>query len=173
IMKASAVINSYKNGNRDFSGQKLRGKNFAGQNLSGANFSNCDIRGANFKGATLIGANFTGATAGLQKPWMIGLLLVAFLFIGLSSFFSAIAGGLVVYIFDISSVENQVIGWTSLLIFLILSIVSYFRGLGRGLGAVALALPFVLAGALVLALVGVLSGGGAGVVTVAAALVGA
>ncbi|EAM51762.1 pentapeptide repeat-containing protein [Crocosphaera watsonii WH 8501] len=70
-MKASAVINSYKNGNRDFSGQKLRGKNFAGQNLSGANFSNCDIRGANFKGATLIGANFTGATAGLQKPWMI------------------------------------------------------------------------------------------------------
>lgn len=147
-MKASAVINSYKEGRRDFSGEKLRGGNFARQNLSEANFSHCDIRGTNFKGANLTGANFTGATAGLQKRWIIGLLLVAFLLILLSGLCSAFIGSLVSFIIDSSSVTNQLGGWTSLIVLLIVCIFSYFRGLagGVGTGAIALAIAGTIGG---------------------------
>ncbi|MDJ0659966.1 MAG: pentapeptide repeat-containing protein [Crocosphaera sp.] len=174
-MKASIVINSYKNGQRNFSGEKLRGQNFAGQNLSEANFSNCDIRGANFKGATLTGANFTEATAGLQKRWIIGLMLVALLFTGLFSFVAPILGVLVAYIFDSSSLENQVIGWTSLLVLLIFCIFSYFRGLVGGAVAVALAVPVALAFTVALdgGLAAAVALGGGVAFTVVGAVVGA
>ncbi len=131
-MKASELINLYNAGKRDFSGECLRGQNFAGKDLSGADFGGCDIRGANFTDATLTEANFSNATAGLQKRWMIGLLLVALLLIALSSICSAFVGALVAFIFDSSSVENQVIGWVSLGVLLIFCTISYWKGLGGG-----------------------------------------
>ncbi|MGB5596027.1 MAG: pentapeptide repeat-containing protein [Crocosphaera sp.] len=131
-MKASELINLYDAGRRDFSGECLRGQKFAGKDLSGANFSGCDIRGANFTGANLTGANFSKATAGLQKRWMIGLLLAALLLIALSSICSAFVGALVAFIFDSSNVGNQVAGWTSLIVLLIFGIISYWKGLGGG-----------------------------------------
>ncbi|ACB51329.1 rfrA family pentapeptide repeat [Crocosphaera subtropica ATCC 51142] len=137
-MKASELINLYNARRRDFPGECLRGQNFAGKDLSGANFRGCDIRGANFTGATLIEANFSNATAGLQKQWMMGLLLVAFLLIALSSVCSAFVGYLVSLILNSSSVDNQVAGWVSLGILLIFCLISYWKGLGRGLAAVAI-----------------------------------
>ncbi len=97
-MKASAVINSYKNGRRDFSGETLRGENFAGKNLSsanfskceirGANFSNCDIRGTNFKDANLTGANFSQVKASITNKGFFCFIASIILFIGLSQHFA-------------------------------------------------------------------------------------
>ncbi|MHC5860964.1 pentapeptide repeat-containing protein [Nostoc sp.] len=73
---------------QDFSRQNLRGRSFKGQNLAGANFSGADIRGVDFSGANLRGADFSHATAGLQKRWIIILILSAFLVSILSAFVS-------------------------------------------------------------------------------------
>ena len=72
----------------NYSGKNLRGRSFKGQNLEGANFSYADIRSANFTGANLRGANFTGAKAGLQRRWVVFLLIISLLMLGISSFLS-------------------------------------------------------------------------------------
>ncbi|MEH2306517.1 pentapeptide repeat-containing protein [Nostoc sp.] len=73
---------------RSFKGQNLRGANFSGADITGANFSGADIRGANFANATLKDAHFTDAKAGLQRRWVIGLLIVLLLLSALSGFAS-------------------------------------------------------------------------------------
>ena len=60
-MKASQVLQEYKQGRRDFKGVSLRGQSFVKQDLSGADFSKADIRGANFSHADIRGANFSHA----------------------------------------------------------------------------------------------------------------
>ena len=69
---------------KDFSHQNLRGCSFKGQNFTGANFSGADIRGANFTGANLTLANFSHTQAGLQKRWVIGLVVMSCLLSGIS-----------------------------------------------------------------------------------------
>ncbi|MDJ0660527.1 MAG: pentapeptide repeat-containing protein [Crocosphaera sp.] len=153
-MKAADVIKAYKNGERNFQRKNLRGANFKGHNLSGADFSYCQIQGANFSGANLTNAKFIGAKAGLQKRWVMILLLVVLVFIILSSFFSTVLGYIVAFIFK-SDVEHQESGWTALIIIIIFYIITFHKNLrgglmfvaGAGAGAFALAIVVVLAGA--------------------------
>jgi uncharacterized protein YjbI with pentapeptide repeats len=72
----------------DYSGQNLRGRSFKGQNLTGANFNGADIRGADFSKANLKDAHFRGAKAGLQRRWVIRLLIALLLLSALSGFVS-------------------------------------------------------------------------------------
>ncbi|NEP90669.1 MAG: hypothetical protein F6K18_29770 [Okeania sp. SIO2C2] len=80
-MKAREILQQYKEGRRDFPGVNLRGLSFKGKkgekrkDLSGANFSGADIRGTNFREAILQGTNFQGAKGGLQKRWVVVLLI--------------------------------------------------------------------------------------------------
>ena len=167
-MKAVEVIEQYKNGRRDFRGESLRGCNFKNQDLSGADFSGCDIRGANFSGANLTEVKFEKAKAGLQKRWMIFLLLAALLLMIISSFFSGIVGVFVVHIFDQSSTENQVIGWISLIFLLFFCILIWRKNFLAGLAGAAVAVPGVLAGAGVLAVAAVAAVAAGAVAAVAA-----
>ncbi len=137
----------------DYSGQNLQGRSFKGQNLTGANFSKADIRGANFTNAILKGVDFTGAKAGLQKRWVIGLLIITLLLSALSGFFSAIIGVYIAYIFF----DDVITGIVSLVMVTVFFIVTIRKGLVAGAGAVALALAGSLAGVVAgsLALAGV------------------
>ncbi|MFM6224755.1 MAG: pentapeptide repeat-containing protein, partial [Dolichospermum sp.] len=91
----------------DYSGQNLRGRSFKGQDLTGANFSQADIRGANFTNANLKGADFTGAKAGLQRRWVIGLLIITLLLSALPGLFSTAS---VSYVTIDSSIQGISIG---------------------------------------------------------------
>jgi uncharacterized protein YjbI with pentapeptide repeats len=136
----------------NYGGQNLRGRSFKGQNLTGANFSKADIRGANFTNAILKGADFSGAKAGLQKRWVIGLLIITFLQSALSGFLSIFIGVLITYVFDTKSSENVIVGIVSLVIVTVFCIITIRKGLVAGALAVAVALALAGAGALAVAL---------------------
>ena len=195
-MKAAAVIEQYKNGRRDFRGESLRGGNFRGTDLAEADFSGCDIRGANFSRANLTGVKFAEAKAGLQNRWVVILLGLALVLIVISSFFSVVAAYLVSLIFDSSSTQNQVAGWSTLIFLICFCAVTWLKNILAGVGAFAFAfavavafagavavvfagavpvvfagaVPVAVAGAVAVALAGALAGAGAVAVTVAGAL---
>jgi ABC-type multidrug transport system fused ATPase/permease subunit len=125
----------------NYGGQNLRGRSFKGQNLTGANFSKADIRGANFTNAILKGADFSGAKAGLQKRWVIGLLIITFLQSALSGFLSIFISLFIAYIFDTKDTENFIIGILGLVIVTVFCIVT----IRKGLVAVALAVALAVA----------------------------
>ncbi|NEO93355.1 MAG: pentapeptide repeat-containing protein, partial [Moorea sp. SIO3G5] len=97
--KANNILIQYAAGRRYFRRVNLRGQSFQGEDLSGADFSEADIRGANFKNASLTGTKFCKAKAGLQKRWVIVLLLVSWITSGLSGIISSFGGVLVALVF--------------------------------------------------------------------------
>ncbi|MBE9199161.1 MULTISPECIES: pentapeptide repeat-containing protein [unclassified Nodularia (in: cyanobacteria)] len=172
---------------QDYSGKNLRGRSFKGQKLEGADFSYADIRGANFTGANLKNANFSHAQCGLQKRWAIFLVAVSWLLSAISGFFSAFTGYLISLIFDSSDIENQIGGWTALIVVIIVFIVILVQGLNSAI-AIAIAFAFAFAGAIIAAaaaaaIVGAFAEAAAGVIAgvgaiaiaaaIAAAIVGA
>ncbi|MEH2287384.1 pentapeptide repeat-containing protein [Nostoc sp.] len=158
----------------DFSGQNLRGRNFKGrQDLAGANFSYADIRGANFTNANLRGTNFSHTKAGLQRRWAIFLVFVSLLLWGLSGCLWSVNGYLVSLIFDTSSLENQIRGWTALVVLIAFFFVTICQGAVAGAGAVAVAGALAVAVAVAGALAGALASGGTRVGTGALAGAGA
>jgi uncharacterized protein YjbI with pentapeptide repeats len=155
---------------QDYSNQNLRGRSFKGQNLEGANFSSADIRSADFTGANLNSADFSGTKAGLQKRLAIFLVGVSWLLSGVSGFFSAFAGVLITSIFDTSSLENRVSGWTALIVIIVLFIVILRQGLNLAVvfaAAAALGIALAVLGAVVGAVLGAFA------VAVAVAVAGA
>ncbi|WP_371357470.1 pentapeptide repeat-containing protein, partial [Hydrocoleum sp. CS-953] len=142
----------YKEGEKNFRRKNLRGLSFKGENLSGADFSGADIRGTNFRGANLTGAKFCGAKGGLQKRWVVVLLIVVFILAGISGFFSAFTGYLISLIFDNSSLEFQVLGWATLIVAIFFWIVVISRGIIAAFGAFAITVAF--AGAFAVAFAG-------------------
>jgi len=145
-MKAHEVLKRYEAGRRDFSGENLRGQSFKGKDLSGANFSEADIRGANFTNTKLTGANFSGAKAGLQRRWLIGLVIGSWILSGLSGIFSAYLGFLIAMIFN-KDIGNVLTGWITLIAIAIFFIVTIRKDLVAGLVAGAFGGAFGGAGA--------------------------
>ncbi len=117
----------------DYSGQNLRGRSFKGQNLTGANFSKADIRGADFTNAILKNADFTGAKAGLQRRWVIGLLIVSWLLAAISGCGSIPLGMLITYIFDTNFTEKFLTGLLSVVAVAVFFVFAICKGLTAGL----------------------------------------
>lgn len=136
---------------QDFSGQNLRGRSFKGQDLTGANFSRADIRGANFTDATLTGANFSYAKAGLQRRWIISLLIASPILSAVAVLISIIIGLLVGY-FSIPNSNFNVIASIAILVVLAaFFVVTIYKGLEPSLRLVAAigavgAVSFAIAG---------------------------
>jgi len=131
----------------DYSGENLQGRSFEGKDLTGANFSKADIRGADFTNATLKDADFTGAKAGIQKCWVIGLLIVAFLVSAIIGFFSIIIGAVMTYyIFNLKNPENFIVGIFCLAIVTVFCLVTIRKSLiaGTGAGGITGALALVV-----------------------------
>ncbi len=171
-MKAAAVIEQYKNGRRDFRGESLRGGNFRGADLAGADFSGCDIRGANFSRANLTGVKFAGAKAGLPKRWLVILLGLALVLTVVSSFFSLVAAYLVSLIFDSSSTQNQVAGWSILILLICFCAVTWRKNILAGVGVGALLFAGVGAGVVAIGVAGVVARVGAGALLFAGEVAG-
>jgi uncharacterized protein YjbI with pentapeptide repeats len=91
----------------DFSGNQ-RGKDFRGRDLRGADFANADIRGASFANAELQGADFSGAKAGLQRRWVIGQTILAFIVSIVLNFTSATMNAFVFSYFFRKSTINEI-----------------------------------------------------------------
>ncbi|HEY9612483.1 pentapeptide repeat-containing protein [Allocoleopsis sp.] len=149
-MRATEVLKQYADGRRDFSGENLKGQSFKGKDLSGANFSEADIRGANFTNAKLTGANFKRANAGLQRRWVMGLVIGSWLLAGLSGIFSGLATYFAGMLFDINSSENVFFGVTALVMLVIFLVVTTSQGLVKGI--FALAVTFAVAGTFAIAI---------------------
>ena len=130
----------------DYSGQNLQGRSFKGQDLTDANFSQADIKGADFTNAILKGADFTGAKAGLQKRWVIGLLIITLLLSALSGLFSTVS---VVLMYNIK--KDIIAGIVALITLAIFCIITARKGLLAGLGMVAVAFGVVAVSAVTFA----------------------
>ncbi|NEO22131.1 MULTISPECIES: pentapeptide repeat-containing protein [unclassified Moorena] len=182
-MKAKEVLRRYAAGERDFRRENLRGQSFQGEDLSGADFSEADIRGANFKNANLTETKFCKAKAGLQKRWAIVVLLVSWIASGLSGIIYLFSGEFVEHIFNSTNITEKVLGWTILVVIIVLFAIILRQGIGgpvavvlvvAGTGSLAVALGKVFAEAVAGALAGALAiiGFVAGVLALAVAVVG-
>ena len=153
-LRKGEILQLYQQGKREFQRFNLRGLSFEGKNLPDADFSFADIRGTNFRGANLTGARFCGAKAGLQKRWVVVLLMGVFLLVGISAFFSVFTSYLILLIFDSSSIENQVIGWVSLIVIIVFWIMLFYNRIENVAFAFAFAVAVAVAGAFAVAVAG-------------------
>ncbi|MBV8887567.1 MAG: pentapeptide repeat-containing protein [Chroococcidiopsidaceae cyanobacterium CP_BM_RX_35] len=149
-MKAAEVIRLYETGQRNFPSENLRGQSFKGQDLSEANFSGTDIRGADFSNAILIGTNFSHAQAGLQRRWVILLVVISFFLAGLSGFASALTGSLEGHLLLNSGIQNQsfvslVSSGLVLILFTLFCVVTVRQGLEAAFRFLTLALVMAVA----------------------------
>ena len=123
---------------------KLQGRSFKGKNLDGANFSNADIRGADFTNASLIGANFKYAKAGLQRRWVIGLIIGSWFLAAIAGFISGYSSG-----FAIDILRQQSFYFfssaVSLIIWGLFLLVAFYKGLGAALGSLAVTVATAMA----------------------------
>ncbi len=157
-MKAEEVLERYREGERDFCRENLKGQSFKGKDLSGADFTQADIRGVDFTNAILIGTDFRGALAGQKRRWTIGLIVVSWLLSGLSGIFSLLIASILVNLLKstgntATDHEYFISGVFSLFALASFFIVTVRKGLAAGLVAVAgaVVVAVAVAGAVVVA----------------------
>lgn len=148
-MNAKELLRRYQGGERDFSGEDLRGQSFKDVDLSGAKFIRADIRGVDFSFSNLIGVNFSHTECGLQRGGMGCLVLLLWILAFGFSIFVGSIGPFLKYNFDTHTHGNAFLVWSSLIALVLFFAVTFHRGLKSGLAFFAVMLPiaysFILA----------------------------
>lgn len=129
---------------QDFRHANLQGRSFKDENLDGANFSHADIRGADFTNASLIGADFSHAKAGLQRRWIIWLVIGSWFLAAIAGFISGYASSLAIDILrkqDFYFFPSAV----ALVILAFFLLVVFYKGLGAALGSLAVTVATAMA----------------------------
>ncbi len=144
LNKGVDAWNKYRKSHRHIK-INLRGADFRGQNLSGADFSEADIRSTKFTGANLRDAKFCGAKCGLQRRWVLFLLILCLLLVGV---------GVLVGVLVVVKALSEVVLLVVLLVGVVVGVV-----LGGVLGVVLGGVGAVLVGGVVLVVVGGIVGG--------------
>ncbi|QYO64146.1 pentapeptide repeat-containing protein [Leptolyngbya sp. 7M] len=140
-MNKQELLDLYRQGERNFRKQDLKGQSFIGQDLSGADFSGSDIRGADFSQAILRGANFTSVQAGLQRSEAILLLL----FLVLVAVLLGAVAGFVGTLLNLelraftNSFQEVTAGWAMVMLLLAFAFISVLEGITTGFSVFALA----------------------------------
>lgn len=143
-MKAKELIWLYELGERNFSGQDLKGKSFRGAVLSDADFSRADLRGTDFTQATLRNVNFANARFGLERHYAIvmGVSLV------LMALVLGSVAGLVDTVAELEFHSTQWVDlipkWLTVVMLLSFSIVAVNRGIAASF--LVFLLTFILSG---------------------------
>ncbi|NJR39136.1 MAG: pentapeptide repeat-containing protein [Leptolyngbyaceae cyanobacterium CSU_1_4] len=153
-MRTAELLELYKQGNRDFRNQDLRGKSFVGQDLSGVNLSGSDLRGTDFTNAILQNVNFTGVRAGLLPAQKITILVASVLA-------SLLLGGLAGWVDALVELEfhnSDGFGgiapsisakWIVLIILLVFGYVTQRHGMVSGFSTFTVALAVAVVGAFI------------------------
>ncbi len=118
----------------------LQGCSFRNNNLSGVNLSHADIRGADFTNGTLTGTNFSRAQAGLQRNWILGLIILSLILGIVAGFISGYVGGFAGSVL-VSEGIFAVPFWSSIVAIFILAtftLITIRQGLGGSLGTLAI-----------------------------------
>ncbi|MEM9273152.1 MAG: pentapeptide repeat-containing protein [Cyanobacteria bacterium P01_F01_bin.143] len=173
-MKAKEVLRRYADGERNFRGVNLRGCSFKDKDLSGADFSEADIRRANFTNAKLRGTNFSGAKAGLQRRWVIALMIVAWLMAIISELFYTISLAGLLYVLSEDAELNSSGKIINILVLSVIHLIFFYftirRGLVAGISSFAVAGAIAVSGAITIA--GAFAGAGAFAVAITVAVAG-
>ncbi|MBV6628017.1 MAG: pentapeptide repeat-containing protein [Rivularia sp. (in: Bacteria)] len=130
----------------NFCRANLQGQSFEGKDLTGADFSYSDIQGTDFTNAILVGAKFTHTTAGLRNSWN-PIIIFCSILLSLSSGIGAIIMGYYLQSFVISppNEATYIFAVSILLLFTVICIVIFRRGIEATLGSVTLAITGILA----------------------------
>lgn len=119
---------------------------FKGENRSNEDFSGCDIRGADFTNANLVGAKFIQTRAGQTLEWLVCIVIGALFLTFLAGYVSAYSGGIVGSLMVIEDSQPLAFwsSFTALIIFLILILLVFKRGLGTALSTFSLFVAFTV-----------------------------
>lgn len=130
----------------NFCRANLQGQSFEGEDLTGADFSYSDIRGTDFTNAILVDAKFTHTTAGLRNFWEIGIIFCSMLLSLLSGIGAIIMGDyLQTFIITPPNEATYIFAVSVLLLFTVICIVIFRRGIEATLGSATLAITGILA----------------------------
>ena len=124
----------------------LQGISLENQDLSSENFSQARIQSTKFTNSILVAANFIGARTGVKKRWIFFLIVISFLFSGLSGFLSIISISIFSGLFYAIEENIQDIASFSvtLITFICFVNLSIRKGLSISVFITAILLPFTI-----------------------------